>query len=126
MKSVLTMFLYWVPGILGIMFAVFISIFALHVFDEPLAFWTLMLALFLHLVPTFMVLILLALAWKREWIGSVGYIALGALYLYMSGGRFPWSMSVLIAGPAFLIGTLFALTGYSLTKCRRTRDEAIS
>ena len=109
MKSVSKRLLYWVPRILTILFAAFISIFALDVFSEHLSFWRLMLALVMHLVPTFIVLIVLVLAWKWEWIGGIGYFALGLLYLYTFGGRFPWYTYALIAGPAFLIGTLFVL-----------------
>ncbi len=109
MKSISKRLLYWVPRILAILFAMFISIFALDVFGEHLPFWRLVLALFMHLVPTFIVLVVLALAWKWEWVGGVGYVAIGLLYLYMFGGRFPWFTYALIAGPAFLIGTLFVL-----------------
>src|SRR5271165_6509334 len=109
MRSKSKWLLYWAPRILTILFAMFISIFALDVFDEHLPFWSLVLALFMHLVPTFIMLVVLALAWKREWVGGLGFVALGMLYLYMFGGRFPWFTYALIAGPAFLIGTLFVL-----------------
>lgn len=107
MKSTSKKLLYWVPRILTILFALFISIFALDVFGEHLTFWRTMLALTMHLIPTFMILILLALAWKWEWIGGAGYFALACLYLYMFWGRFPVSVYFVIAGPAFLIGILF-------------------
>jgi hypothetical protein len=109
MKSVSNRLLYWVPRILAILFAMFISVFALDVFGEHLPFWRMILALFIHLIPTFMLLIVLALAWKWEWIGGIGYFALGVFYIYESGGRFPVYTYVAIAGPAFLIGALFAL-----------------
>jgi hypothetical protein len=109
MKSVSKRLLYWAPRILTILFAMFISIFALDVFGEHLPFWGLVLALFLHLAPTFTVLVILALAWRWEWVGGVGYVALGLLYIYRFGGSFPWYTSALIAGPALLIGTLFVL-----------------
>ncbi len=109
MKTVSQRLLYWVPRILTILFAMFISIFALDVFSEHLPFWRLILALLIHLVPTLVLFVLLALAWKWEWIGGVGYFALGLLYLYRFGGRFPLFTYVTIAGPLFLIGTLFVL-----------------
>jgi hypothetical protein len=109
MTSVSKRFLYWVPRILAILFAVFVGIFALDVFGEHLPFWRLMLALSIHLMPTFVLLAVLILAWKWEWIGGVGYIALGVFYVCSFGGRFPLYTYVLIAGPVFLIGALFAL-----------------
>lgn len=109
MKSVAKRLLYWGPRVLAILFAVFISIFALDVFGEHLPFWRLTVALFLHLVPTFVLLLVLWLAWKREWIGGIGYVALGVFYIWDFGGRFPWYTYALIAGPLFLVGMLFAL-----------------
>jgi hypothetical protein len=108
MKSVSKRLLYWVPRILTMLFAVFVSVFALDVFDEHLSFGPLMLALFLHLIPTFVLLIGLVLAWRWEWIGAVAYCALGVLYIYNFAGRFPPLTYVVIAGPLFLIGALFA------------------
>lgn len=109
MKSVSKRLLYWVPRIFTILFAMFVSVFALDVFTEHLPFWRLMLALFLHLIPTFVLLIALALAWRWEWIGGVVYFALGVFYLFSFGGRFPLTTYIVIAGPLFLIATLFAL-----------------
>lgn len=109
MKTVSRRLLYWVPRILTIMFAMFISIFALDVFGMHLSFWRTALALAMHLIPTFLLLIILAFAWKWEWIGGVGYFILACLYLYQFAGRFPWSVYAIIAGPAFLIGILFFL-----------------
>ena len=109
MESVSKRLVYWVPRILAILFAMFVSVFALDVFGEHLPFWRLMLALFIHLIPTFVLLTVLALAWKWDWIGGIGYVALGVFYICRFGGRFPWYTYALIAGPVFLIGALFAL-----------------
>ena len=109
MKSVSKRLLYWVPRIFTILFAMFVSVFALDVFGEHLPFWRLMLALFLHLIPTFVLLIALALAWRWEWIGAVAYAGLGVFYICNFAGRFPLLTYVVIAGPLFLIGGLFAM-----------------
>jgi hypothetical protein len=115
MKSVSKRLLYWVPRILTILFAIFVSVFALDVFGEPLPFWRLMLGLFLHLIPTFVLLIVLALAWRWEWIGAVAYFAVGVFYIGSFAGRFPLATYFVIAGPLFLIGALFAV-GWTLRK----------
>jgi hypothetical protein len=109
MKSVSKRLLYWVPRILTILVAVFVSVFALDVFDEHLPFWRLVLALLMHLIPTFVLLIGLALAWRWEWIGALAYFALGVLYIFSFAGRFPLLTCVVIAGPLFLIGALFGM-----------------
>jgi hypothetical protein len=101
--------LYWAPRALCIVIAVFISMFALDVFGEGKGFWETTLALLMHLIPTYVILILLAVSWRREWIGGVFFPALGAFYLIKFWGRFPVSTYFLIAGPVFLLGGLFLL-----------------
>jgi len=109
MKTSLKPWLVWTPRILGILFAVFLSVFALDVFGEGHGFWKTMLALLIHLIPTGLVLAALAVAWRWTWIGGLLFIGLGALYLVTAGGRFNWYVYVLISGPLFLVGGLFLL-----------------
>lgn len=102
--------LYWTPRLLGIAFAIFISVFALDVFSERLPFWRMLLALAMHLVPTFVLVAILLLAWRWPWIGGVGFTAMGMLYIWFLAhrfGRFHWDWLALIGGPVFLVGGLF-------------------
>jgi hypothetical protein len=94
--------LFWTPRVLCILFAVFISMFALDVFSEGYGFGETILALLIHLVPTFLVVIALVIAWRWEMIGAIAFIALALFYL-MSGGGESW----VISGPLFLVGVLF-------------------
>jgi len=94
--------LYWLPRVLSILFALFISIFALDVFGEGYNFWETLIALFMHLVPTFIVVIVLLIAWHWERIGAALFIALAIIFLVMSEGE-GW----IIAGPLLLLGVLF-------------------
>ena len=55
-------------------------------------------------------LVVLALSWRWEWIGGILFPALGGLYLVTCWGRFHWSAYLIIAGPLFLVGTLFLLS----------------
>jgi hypothetical protein len=98
---------FWAPRILGLPFAVFIGILAVDVFGAQLGFWSTLLALLIHLIPTWIVLIVLALAWRRGWIGGVVFPALGALYLVMLWGKFHWSAYLVIPGSLVLLGILF-------------------
>ena len=92
------------------MFAAFISLFALDVFDESRGFWQTAVALLMHLIPTAILLVLLAVSWRWEWVGGAVFPTLGVIYLVMFWGRFHWSVYVLIAGPLFLLGVLFLLS----------------
>jgi hypothetical protein len=99
--------LFWAPRALGIAFALFISVFALDVFEEHLPLAKLLIALAVHLIPTGIIVVVLALAWKREWLGFVGFVALGLLYMWTTRHRFDVIAYLIISGPAFLIGLLF-------------------
>jgi hypothetical protein len=109
MKTPNKQLLYWTPRILGLLFAAFISMFALDVFDEHRGFWDTAVALAMHLIPTAILLVVLILSWRWEWIGGVVFLGLGALYLVKFWGRFHWSAYAMIAGPLFLLGILFLL-----------------
>jgi hypothetical protein len=109
MKTPLTRLLFWTPRILCILFAGFISLFAADVLGQGNGFWQTMLALFMHLIPTWIVLIVLAIAWRREWVGAIVFVLLGVVYLVHFWGRFPWATYLVISGPLFLIGILFSL-----------------
>jgi hypothetical protein len=94
--------LYWIPRVLTILFALFISIFALDVFGEGYNVGETILALLIHLVPTFIVIIALVIAWRWERIGAILFITLAILFWGMSRGE-GW----IIAVPLFLLGVLF-------------------
>ena len=96
--------LFWTPRVLCILFAMFLSMFALDVFSEGYGFGETILALLIHLVPTYIVVIALVIAWRWEWVGAILFIALALFYLVWSG-RFDWSL--VISGPLFLVGILF-------------------
>jgi hypothetical protein len=106
--------LFWTPRVLSIVFIVFLSLFALDVFEGHLGFWRTALALIMHLIPVFVLTAALILSWRWEWIGAVLYTAAGMLYVVwvLSTSRpVPPAMKMiwilLIAGPAFIIAGLF-------------------
>ncbi|MBK9316624.1 MAG: hypothetical protein IPM55_20605 [Acidobacteria bacterium] len=100
---------YWAPRVLALVFAAFISIFALDVFNEGYGFWQTIQALLMHLIPTALVLIGLAIAWRWEWLGALEFTALGIGYLIMAWGKFDWTAYAVISGPLFLLGALFLI-----------------
>jgi len=65
-------------------------------------------AFFVHLVPTFLLILLLILSWKREWIGAIAFLLLGISYIIMAWEKFPLSTYFIISGPLVLISILFA------------------
>lgn len=104
--------LFWTPRILCLLFAAFLSVFALDVFDEGYGFWKTILALLVHLIPTWIILIVLAISWRWEWVGAILFTALGVLYPVLFWGRFVWYVYLFMSGPLFAVGGLFLVNWF--------------
>jgi hypothetical protein len=98
---------YWAPRVWGIVYGLFLSLFALDVFDQNLPFPRELTALAIHLIPTAIIVVVLALAWKRDWVGFVGFTALGLFYMWITRRHLPALEYFTISGTAFFIGLLF-------------------
>lgn len=112
MKGSRNQLLYWAPRVLGILTAIFVSIFSLDVFGAGYNFWQTVIALAMHLIPTLVIVIILLIAWRWERIGGFLFIALGVLYVLLFWDPTRWPAYLLISGPLFLVGILFILDGY--------------
>jgi len=110
--------MFWMPRGLGLVFAGFISLFALDVFGAGYGFWETIAALLIHLVPTYAILIALTVGWRWEWAGAVLFAGFGASYLVMAWGDVDWIAFLVISGPSFLIGALFLLDWLSFDGAR--------
>lgn len=107
MKRSLKRILIWSPRILGILFALFISLFALDVFGEGVSIGEAIVAFLIHLTPVYFLALGVALGWRWAWVGAAIFLGFAVVYVMMSWGAFPISVYWLIAGPAALIGLLF-------------------
>ncbi len=61
----------WIPRILCIMAILFISLFALDSISSERTFWQNTGAFLMHLIPSFVLLAILIVAWKWENIGGI-------------------------------------------------------
>jgi hypothetical protein len=112
--------LFWLPRVLTIAFAFFLSIFALDVFSEGLGFWQTALALTMHLIPTFLVVAILLAAWRWEWTGAVLFAAAGILYAVKALPRHPsWFLGISV--PLLIVAGLFLLDWVKRAELRPTR-----
>ncbi len=121
MKKLTGRLLFWAPRILCLLFAAFMSVFALDVFGEGYGFWETILALLLHLIPTALVLIVLAVAWRWEWVGAVLFDALAVFYVVWFWGSFPLITYFSISGPLALISVLFLFNWIHRAQLRTRR-----
>jgi hypothetical protein len=97
-------------------YAGLLSIFSLDVFSEGLGFWKTLVALCMHLIPVWMVLLILWISWKHSRVGGIVYPLLGILYIGLAWGRFPLTAYLFIAGPLFLLGALYLADDYHRRK----------
>ena len=114
----------WAPRGLAIAFIGFLSLFALDVFGEGRGAAGTGVALAVHLIPSALLAAVVALAWRREWIGAVCFAAAGVTYVWWAMGkdvpafatRLLWCAT--IAGPATLVATLYAISWRSRARGR--------
>ena len=97
--------LFLIPRILVIMFAAFLSLFALDVFSEGGGLWQTIVAFIIHLIPALIALIVLAIAWRWEFAGDVLLIVLACWYAIMARDHLSWIL--VISGPLVTTGLLF-------------------
>ena len=97
----------WIARVLTIVFAAFITMFAADVFSEGYGFWQTVLALIMHLIPTFLVVVLLLLSWRYEWIGGIAFCALAVVYAIVAINRLHWIAIAIIGGTMLLMGVLY-------------------
>jgi len=99
----------WLPRILSIAFVLFLSLFALDVFGEYSG-WQAVLGFLIHLLPSFVLLAVILIAWKYDLVGAIAFLASAAFYVFMVGLDRPWSWYAGISGPAAVVGILFLLS----------------
>jgi hypothetical protein len=105
MNKIMKQCLFWSPRVLSILFAVFVSLFALDVFSEGFGPVKTILDLLVHLLPTGIIAAVIVISWRREWIGAMLFTAGGLYYLFTALKHLDWVPT--ISGPAFAIGILF-------------------
>ncbi|MBL7690044.1 MAG: hypothetical protein JNM41_00505 [Flavipsychrobacter sp.] len=111
---------FWAPRMLGLAAIAFISLFALDSFEADQSLTTQLLHFAQHLIPSFILLALLAIAWKWEKVGGMAFIAIGLIFsplVYMlNHGRNHFSIAqsllvvLFITVPFIITGALFLLS----------------
>jgi hypothetical protein len=108
--------IYWVPRILCMLAVLFVSMFALDAFDPKLTVWRQIGGFLIHLIPSFVLVLLLIVAWKWELVGGIIFAALGMAFSpfiflknYHMNHSVGWSLLVIltITFPFILTGGLF-------------------
>ncbi|HCG64797.1 MAG TPA: hypothetical protein DHV69_08145 [Sphaerochaeta sp.] len=122
MKQITRKFIFWAPRALCIAFALFVGLFAFDTFTEPMPFWQALGGFLIHLLPVYIIVALLVLAWRWEWIGTAGAIALGVAYIVLTRGEEHWSAYVVLITPLVIIGVLFFI-GWRMRTTEHPHDK---
>lgn len=97
----------WTPRGLGVAMALFLSLFALDAFDgRPIL--EAIPGFIIHLLPSFLVLAVVALAWRVPLAGAAGFTLLAVTYGVMVHWRMAWVVP--IGGPLIVIALLFVMS----------------
>lgn len=72
--------LYWTPRILVILAILFVSLFALDSFSPERTLWQNLAAFAMHMIPSFVLLIVLVIAWRWEFTGGVILTLIGLFF----------------------------------------------
>jgi len=120
-----TKVLHWLPRILCILAILFISLFALDAFDPKLTLWEQITGFIIHLIPSFLLMLILLLAWKKELIGGIVFTVIGLgfsplvfIHNFRMNHSVWMSLSIiaLITIPFTIVGILFIMSHYRKKK----------
>jgi hypothetical protein len=109
----------WSPRVICILAILFVSIFAFDVFSPTLTVWQQILALLMQLIPSFILLGILIVAWKWEKIGGIILTILGIIFSvgvfminYKRLHSIPKSLGIvaIICLPFIIAGVLFIVS----------------
>ena len=95
----------WSARILGIAVCVFLGVFALDAWEPGKPVARTVADFLIHLLPSAIVLTIVAMSWRRPWIGGVAFLVLAVVYAALVGFRFDWVLA--ISGPLLIVGLLF-------------------
>jgi hypothetical protein len=115
---------HWIPRVLCILAILFVSIFALDAFDPALGMNQQILGFLIHMIPSFVLLLFLTIAWKHERAGGIIFTASGVVlsplvfnHNYNMNHSIGLSLVIIlmITFPFVVVGILF-LISYTLKK----------
>lgn len=121
-------FLFRFPRIVSILFTLFISIFALDVFDMGLGFRGTIGALFIHLIPTrFMIAAIILSRKKYPFIGAIVFWFFGLRYCGTNFVQFILRTGEIaplyLISQSFIIGLPAVITWFFFFRYRRLRKQ---
>ncbi len=116
---------HWLPRIICMLAILFISLFAFDAFSPELTIWQQLGAFFIHLIPSFVLLAFLIVAWKWEYIGGIIFIIIGlglSPFVFVHNYKMNHSIwmsifiIIIITVPFAIVGALFIISHFKKKK----------
>ena len=113
--------LYWLPRILIILAIFIVGLFALDSFSPGHTFWQNLVSFLMNLIPAFILIIILIIAWKWERAGGIILTILGIVFsilVFNLNFRRNHSVSasllivLIVCIPTLVAGILFLISGW--------------
>ncbi len=120
-NSILEKILCWAPRIIVILAVLFVSMFALDSFSPNLTIWQQLLGFSIHLIPSYVLLIFLFVAWRWRLIGGLLFTIISLVFSpIVYNHNFKMNHSVIISleiilmivFPFLLAGVLFIISHF--------------
>jgi hypothetical protein len=124
----LNLILHWSPRIICILAILFVSIFALDSFESHHTIWQQIGNFLIHLIPSYVLITILLVAWKWEFIGGIIFTLTGIIMspiIYLHNYRMNHSVWIslevilLITFPFIIVGVLFIVNHFVKMKDKK-------
>ena len=115
------MIIHWSPRILGIGAILFVSMFSLDAFEPGLPLSRQLLNFTIHLIPSYVLLALLVIGWKKPFVGGILFAIAGVVLsplVYMLNYNRTHSIWIsltiilMITVPFIVVGILFLISHF--------------
>ncbi|OGK15656.1 hypothetical protein A3H80_02190 [Candidatus Roizmanbacteria bacterium RIFCSPLOWO2_02_FULL_37_19] len=93
--------------IVTVIYIIFISLFALDIFDAGYDPLELIVGLFMHLIPSFIFIAIAIIAWKKERLGGLLFILASLVTVVLFNTYKSFGSFLLVSLPLIIIGGLF-------------------
>lgn len=98
----------WLPRILGVLFSVFLGLFATDVFNEAYKIRQAIGAFIIHLLPSIFLFTFTLIGWRWPRWGAFLFTVTGVTFLTYFHN--PWQIDLILVAPQFLVAILFGIS----------------
>ena len=95
----------WSPRILGILVCLFLALFSLDAFGPGKSLAQAIADFAIHLTPALVLLAVVAVAWRWEWVGALVFTGGAVAYAYVARTHVSWIG--VVAAPLLIVGILY-------------------